>query len=210
MMRRSVIISIGLFALFLGSLSGGFYDQAIAQKTSGTLEGKDVVKELAAERVGTDASELLARINTAVEDIQGYLSAMKDASDEDRLVMQLQIFLLQQRIMDDVHQLTDVLLEREKKGEQAELRRQVETALARITPRLWFHINRLRSEIDTVRARRIKASVKERVAIEDEVFKLTGRLDKMYEMSLSHIEKMELVGMDTRIQAQACHSEWCS
>ena len=198
MIGRSVIISIGLFILLLGPLLTGFSDQAIAQKTSETVSNNGVVKELAAEKVGKDASELLASINAATEDAQRYINAMKVASEEDRLVMQLQIFLLQQRIMDDVHQLPDALLELEKKGKQPELRRQVEAVLARATPRLWFHIDRLRGEIDAVRARRIKAPVEERPAIENEVVKLTARLDRMYEMSLSHIEKIEEVGMGTR------------
>ena len=116
MIGRSIIITIGLFVLLLMSLSTGFYDQAIAQKVSETVSGNGVVKELAAEKVGEDASELLANINEAVDNGQRYINAMKAASEEDRLVMQLQIFLLQQRIMDDVHQLSDALLELEKKG----------------------------------------------------------------------------------------------
>jgi hypothetical protein len=191
------ILFVAMFILLLGPLPTGFYDQAIAQKASETVSGNAVVEELAAEKVGEDASELLVRINAAAEDAQRYTNAMKAAGEEDRLVMQLQIFSLQQRIMDDVHQLTDALLEQEKKGKQPGLRRQVEAVLARMMPRLWVHINRLRGEIDAVRARRIKAPVEERVAIENEVAKLTARLDRMYEMSLAHIEKMEQVGMDT-------------
>ncbi len=198
MMVRSVIISLGLFILLLGPLFTGFYDQAIAQKTSETVSGNSVVKELAAEKVGIDASELLARINEAVEDGQRYINEMKAASEEDRLVIQLQIYLLQQRILDDVHQLSDALLEQEKKGKQPELRRQVEAALSRVLPGLWFHINRLRGEIDTVRVSRTKAPAKERPAIENEVATLTTRLDRMYEMSLAHVEKMAQVGLETK------------
>jgi small conductance mechanosensitive channel len=191
------ILFVAMFILILGPFSTGFYDQAIAQDASETVSNNDVVKELTAEKVGKDASELLARINTAVEDVQRYTHAMTAAGGEDRLVMQLQILSLQQRILDDVHQLTDALLEQEKKDKQPELRQQVEAVLTRIAPRLWVHINRLRGEIDAVRARRIKAPVEKRLAIENEVAKLTARLDKMYEISLSHIEKLEQVGMDT-------------
>ncbi|MBW2266771.1 MAG: hypothetical protein JRF28_11550 [Deltaproteobacteria bacterium] len=151
------ILFVAMFILLLGPLSNWFYDQAIAQEASETVSDNGVVKELAAEKVGKDASELLARINAAVEDGQRHINAMKAASDEDRLVMQLQISSLQQRIMDDVHELTGALLEREKKAKQPVLRRQVEAVLARIMPRLWFLINRLHGEIDAVRARRIKA-----------------------------------------------------
>ena len=198
MIVRSVIISLGLFILILGPLFTGFYDQAIAQKTSETVSGNNVVKELAAEKVGIDASELLARINEAVEDSQRYINAMKAASEEDRLVIQLQIYLLHQRILEDVQQLSDALLEQEKKGKQPELRRQVEAVLSRVPPHLWFHINRLRGKIDTVRVSRTKAPAKERPAIENEVAKLTTRLDRMYEMSLAHVEKMAQVGLETK------------
>ena len=102
------------------------------KKTSETVSGDNAVKELAAEKVGLDASELLARINEAVEDAQRYKNEMKAASEEDRLVIRLQIFLLQQRILDDAHQLSDAFLEQEKKGKQPELRRQVEAVLARV------------------------------------------------------------------------------
>ena len=96
------------------------------------------MKELAAEKVGIDAGELLARINETAKDVQHYTTEMKAASEEERLVIQLQIYLLQQRILDDVHQLCDALLEREKKGKQPELRRQVEAVLSRFLSRLWI------------------------------------------------------------------------
>jgi small conductance mechanosensitive channel len=106
--------------------------------------------------------------------------------------------LLQQRILDDVHQLCDALLQQEKKGEQSELRQQVETVLEGVPPRLWFHINRLRQEIDAVRARRTKAPAEERPALENEVVKLTARLDRMFEMSLAQVNKMAQVGLEAK------------
>ena len=198
MIVRRVIISLGLYILLLGPLFTGFYDQAIAQKTSETVSGNSAVKELAPEKVGIDASELLARINQTVEDAQRYKNEMKAASEEDRLVIRLQIFLLQRRILDDAHQLSDAFLEQKKKGKQPELRRQVEAVLSRVLPSLWFHINRLRGEIDTVRASRTKAPAEERPAIENEVAMLTTRLDRVYEMSLAHVEKMAQVGLETK------------
>ncbi|MBW2478379.1 MAG: hypothetical protein JRF38_00205 [Deltaproteobacteria bacterium] len=72
MILRSVIISLGLFILLLASPFFGFYDQVIAQKTSETVSGNNVVKKLTAEKVGVDANELLARINVAVVDAEHY------------------------------------------------------------------------------------------------------------------------------------------
>jgi small conductance mechanosensitive channel len=90
------------------------------------------------------------------------------------------------------------LLEQEKKGKQPELRREVEALLSSVPPSLWSYINRLRDEIDTVRASRTKATAKERPAIENKVARLTKRLDRMYEMSLAHVEKMAQVGLETK------------
>jgi len=58
------------------------------------VNGNNVVKELAAEKVGIDAGELLARINETAKDVQNYTTEMKAASEEDRLVIQLQIYSL--------------------------------------------------------------------------------------------------------------------
>ena len=198
MIIRSVMVSLGLYSLFLVPLFTEPFDQAIAQKTSETASANDAVKEMAAQKVGADANELLLRINAGVEDLQRYTDEIKSASEEDRLVIKLQIFLAQQRFLEDLQLLSDALLEQEKKDKQPELRRQVEALLSRVPPDLWFHINRLRDEIDTVRGSRSKASAKERPAIEIKVAKLTTRLDRMYEMSLAHVEKLAQVGLETK------------
>jgi small conductance mechanosensitive channel len=192
------MVSLGLYSLFLVPLFTEPFDQAIAQKTSETASANDAVKEMAAQKVGADANELLLRINAGVEDLQRYTDEIKSASEEDRLVIKLQIFLAQQRFLEDLQLLSDALLEQEKKDKQPELRRQVEALLSRVPPDLWFHINRLRDEIDAVRGGRTKAAANERPAIEAKVAKLTKRLDRMYEMSLEHVEKMAQVGLETK------------
>ena len=188
--------------VLLSLLLVGLSVPAGAQKAPAPIAGNDVVKEMTVEDVGKDASGLLANINANAEKGQRYVDAMKEANAEDRLVMQLQLSLLQQRIVDDIHQLADVLLELEKTDEQPELRLQVEEVFVRVPPRLWFHIDRLRTKIDAVRARRTEASVEKRPAIENEIVKLTARLDRMFEMSLAHVEKMAQVGMDTQKERQ--------
>jgi small conductance mechanosensitive channel len=170
------MVSLGLYSLFLVPLFTEPFDQAIAQKTSETASANDAVKEMAAQKVGADANELLLRINAGVEDLQRYTDEIKSASEEDRLVIKLQIFLAQQRFLEDLQLLSDALLEQEKKDKQPELRRQVEALLSRVPPDLWFHINRLRDEIDAVRGGRTKAAANERPAIEAKVAKLTKRL----------------------------------
>ncbi|KPJ76379.1 MAG: hypothetical protein AMJ54_12000 [Deltaproteobacteria bacterium SG8_13] len=126
------------------------------------------------------------------------MDAMKEASAEDRLVIQLQLFKFQQRILDDMHRLADALLELEKKGEQPELRRQVEEVLFMVPPRLWVEINRLSREVDAARARRTKAPAEQWPALENQITKLTARLDRMYEIGAAHVAKMTQLGMDVK------------
>jgi small conductance mechanosensitive channel len=193
-----VIIPTVLVILLETLLLTGYCSQAVAQNASETGSDNGVVSELPPDQVGERANELLSRINGAVEAVERYERALAGANGEDRLVLQLQMFSLRKRILDDIHQLADELLQMEKAGQQPELRKQVVSIFPRVTPLLWFHIQRLRGEIDAVRARRLEAAAEERSAIEDEVTKFTTRLDAMYEMSLAHIRKMEQVGMDIK------------
>ncbi|MBC2742983.1 MAG: mechanosensitive ion channel [Desulfosarcina sp.] len=176
----------------------GTHTQAIAQKGSPPASDKIQVNELPAEAVGDHANELLKRINRIVADGDRYSAAMKKASKEDRLVLELQLKALQNRAADTILQLADALLVLEKTTPQPDLRRQVEDLLAYVGPRYWFHINRLRGEVDAVRARRLEAAADERFAIESGVARFTVRLDELFDISLRHIEKMAEIGMDTQ------------
>ncbi|MBW1753233.1 MAG: mechanosensitive ion channel [Deltaproteobacteria bacterium] len=195
---RRLIITVAI-VLLLGTLfTAGFHSLAVAQNKSKIADNKKNVSDLPPEMVGKLANELLSRINDSVASVKRYEKKMEDASVEDHLVLQLQIYKLRIRIMDDIHQLADALLEMEKAGPQPELREQVEGAFASITKPIRFHIDRLRSEIDKIRARRIEAKAEERFAIENEVANFTRRLDTFYEISLAHITKMKQVGMDVK------------
>jgi small conductance mechanosensitive channel len=194
-----VIVPTVLLILLTGLLPNVYYNsQAIAQKPAEAADDNEVVAELPPEKVGEKANELLTRINENAGKIERYKSAMAEASVEDRLVFQLQGLLLQNRVLSDTHKLADALLVMEKTGKQPELRKQVESILPLLTSRLWFYINHLRGRIDTIRERRVKATADERYTIENEIAKITVRLDDVYEMSVAHINKMELIGMDTK------------
>ena len=196
--RRLIITVVTI--LLLGTLfTAGFHSLAAAQNSIRKQPvTKENVNELPPEMVGKRASELLSRINETIASGKRYEKKMTGASEENRLVFQLQIYQMRIRIMDDIHQLADALLELEKAGPEPELREQVEDILARVTPGLWFHIDRFRGEINKIRARRIEAKAEERFAIENEVANFTRRLDTFYEKSLAHITKMEQVGMDVK------------
>ncbi len=135
---RRLIITAAI-VLLLGTLfTAGFHSLAVAQNKSKTADNKKNVSELPPEMVGKLANELLSRINDSAASVKRYEKKKVDASAEDRLVLQLQIYQLRIRIMDDIHQLADALLELEKAGPQPELREQVEGVFARITPMLWL------------------------------------------------------------------------
>ncbi|WP_296825913.1 hypothetical protein, partial [Thiobacillus sp.] len=184
-MRLYKIIILSLWLIMVGT-----HTPAIAQKGSPPAPEKIRVNELPAEAVGDHANELLRRINRIVADGDRYSAAMKKASKEDRLVLELQLKALQNRAADTILQLADALLVLEKTKPQPDLRRQVEDILAYVAPRYWFHINRLRGEVDAVRARRLEAAADERFAIEGGVARFTARLDELFDISLRYIEKM--------------------
>jgi len=171
---------------------------AIAQKESNSVPDKIKIKEFSAEAVGDHANELIRQINRIVADGDRYTAAMKKASKEDQLVLELQLLALQNRAVDTMQQLADALLELEKTTPQPALRSQVEDIFREVTPRFWYVIKRLRDEANTVRARRFEAATDERFAIESGVARITTRLDELFYMSARHIEKMAEIGMKNR------------
>ncbi len=196
--RRLIIAAVTVF--LLGTLfTAGFYSLAVAKNKSDTASSFNKnVSELPHEMVGKRVNELLARINDMIASGKRYEGRIEGASAEDRLVLEMQIYKLRIRIVDDIHQLADALLELEKAGPEPELRGQVEEVFPIVTQRFWFHIDRLRGEIDKIRARRIEAKTEERSAIENEVAYFTRHLNTFYEISLAHITKMKQIGMDVK------------
>jgi len=127
---RRLIITAAI-VLLLGMLfTAGFHSLAVAQNKSKIADNKKNVSDLPPEMVGKLANELLSRINDSVASVKRYEKKMEDASVEDHLVLQLQIYKLRIRIMDDIHQLADALLEMEKAGPQPELRELTSTGFA--------------------------------------------------------------------------------
>ena len=187
-----------MIVLLCGMLfTAGFHSLAVAKNKSDTASSFNKnVSELPNEMVGKRVNELLSRINDMIASGKRYEERIEGASAEDRLVLQMQIYKLRKRIMDDIHQLADALLVLEKAGPQPELRGQVEGVFSGVTQRLWFHIDRIRGEIDKIRARRIEAKTEERSAIENDVAYFTRHLNTFYEIGLAHITKMKQVGMD--------------
>ena len=174
-----------------------FNSPSMAKSDSNADNTNADLSELPQEMRDEEVTKLLSRINDTIKSILRYEREMEKADQEDRLVLQLQIYQQQKQIMGDIHQLADAFLEIEKKGPQPQLREKVEDVFARVTPRLWYHIDRIGKVIDSIRASRTKAKVEELSAIENEVALYTQRLDTFYELSFAHIKKMEQLGMDT-------------
>jgi small conductance mechanosensitive channel len=197
-----VIIVTALITVWMTLFTTNYYGLAIAQSKSDTSGDSEKVSELSPEMVGDRANELLTRINATLESIKRSINALDGANEEDHLVLQLQIYKLRIKIMDDIHQLAGALLELEKTSPQPKLREQVENIFTRGTERLWDHIDRIRGEIDKIRARRPEAKPEERSVIENEINRYTQRLDTFYELGLDHIKTMEQLGLDIK-KAQA-------
>jgi small conductance mechanosensitive channel len=193
---KSVLFAVLVVLLAPLLLSHG-PGHAVAQDAPDAIDREGLLSELPAEEVGERAVDLLARLNSAIDAITRHRDKLATASSEDRLVLQIRIFSLQAAALGDLHELADALYELERKGPQRELRDEVEGAFERVTPLLWRHIAHLRREIDAIRALRSSTPVEERAALEDRVRKPTRRLDDLYSISMTHVEKMEELGLDT-------------
>jgi small conductance mechanosensitive channel len=183
-----ILLTIGL------TVAGGSF-QAAAQQSSTETQGNAPLKELSVAEVG-EAKALISSINALADQSKQHTQAMKEASLEDQKVLELQVWGLYKRLLEDIHQLGDALVALEKKSPQPELREQVEAIYSRVLPRYQFHINRLRKEIDGQRAGRTKATAGERYDIEVQVAKYTGHLDAVLSNYLKHIKQMEQAEMD--------------
>jgi small conductance mechanosensitive channel len=172
-------------------------NQSIAQQSSDIPADKAPDEELTIEQDGKRANDLIRKLKIQVDAEERYLKQLKTASEEDRLVLSLQLASLRHDSIDDVLQLTDLLLKLEKKSPQPDLRNQVEELFGHILPRLEHGVNLLRGEIDRSRALRSEAKPDQFYSIELNVAKYTSRLDEVYDTNLRFINKMEQLGMNT-------------
>ena len=195
MVRLAIILVIYLAA-------AGSNLHAAAQESSGKQKDKAPLAELSIEQVDKRASELIHKLRLQVENEERYVKQLKTASEEDRLVLDLQLVTVRREITNDVFLLTDLLLKLEQKTPQPELRKQVEELIAYVFPLLQSSINRLRGEIDSIRALRPEAKAEQHYPIELNVAKYTVRLDEVFDTNLRFLKIMNQMGMNTE-QAQA-------
>lgn len=156
----------------------------------------DQLEELPAEEVGARANELLKQINKKIADGERFNSAFESASQEDRLVIDLQLIRLQNSIFDLIQQSGEMLLALEKKGPQPILRRELEKRYSQIPSNLRTKIMSLKARLDKARAQRMEVELKKRFALENKISRISTRVDELFEMRTSHILNMGKIGMD--------------
>ena len=191
---RIILTTLAVAILLAMVIHPAVEAESKAETTNGQ---KAILKTLPPEEVGQNANRLLLQINAAIDSARRYEKALEKASKEDNQVLSLQIYQLRVKIMSDVDALADTLLELEKKEPQTALRKEVEELLTLITPALWYHINSYQKKIDTHRALRTEVKTEELAALEYKVEKYSRRLDTYYGLGLSHIMKMQELGMDS-------------
>lgn len=195
MARLAIILAIFLTATVSNT-------QATSQQSSDIPFDKIPLKELTTNQIGNLADELLRKIRLQTDTAKRYVDQMKTASEEDRLVLDLQLFSVQREAVKDFQKLTDVLLNLEQKKPQPELRNQVEKLIEFILPRFQFNINHVRGEIDSIRALRPNSKVEQHYNIELEVARYTERLDIVFGENLRVLKIMKQMGMNSE-QAQS-------
>jgi small conductance mechanosensitive channel len=189
-----------ILAIFLTATVGNA--QATTQQSSDIPFDKVKIEELTIEQIDNRTDELLRKITLQLDTLKRYANQMKNASEEDRLVLDLQLISVQRESFKDLLQLTDVLLKLEQKKPQPKLRNQVEKLIEFILPRFQFNINLLRGEIDGIRALRPKSKAEQHFTIELKVAKYTERLDIVFGENLRVLKIMKQMGMNTE-QAQS-------
>lgn len=156
-----------------------------------------VLSGLSDAELGERVSSLVAQIHADVEIVERKTEALQTASREDSLVLRRQLFTAHVRAIGRVHELADTLVELEKQAPTPELRTQVEALYELLTPYLWGATERLRHEIDALRARRASVALDERVALEQHIEEASVRLSEFYRLGAKHFEQLEKLGLDT-------------
>ncbi len=184
----TTIVMIALILTLPGSVRA---DKPTAEKSV------KVVKELPVEIVDQDTNNLLHQINLIAAESKRLKATMQDESIEERLVIILQLSQLWLRAEKTILPLADNLIELEKKQKQVELRHQVESVFKQILINLKSEVERLGERIDIVREQRREAPPAKSYALQLQVTRMTGYLDRFLEMNLHVLDKMSQIGMDT-------------
>jgi len=194
---RTITVAIAFFSLICFPTAGGSL-HADQKQTADPLENEVPLHEQSVEQVGTRISELIKSINRILATGSRYRASLAAASEENRYVLQLQLWALNQRGLKQIHQLADGLLRLEQNSPQPELRRDVVNIFAFALEHIQFHSEHLREDIDKIRAQRPEVAVNERYGLEMSIAHLTQQLDGNLQMYLAHIHKMKQVDLNIK------------
>jgi small conductance mechanosensitive channel len=158
---------------------------------------QDLLSGVEADSLGNRAADLVGRVKSGVDRSKELQMKLASAGREDSLVLEQSLFDFQLRGLEDLHELTVLLVDLEKKRPREELRAEVEAAYDYITPRLWLYIERVTGQIDRARNSRHAVGTGDRPALEDDIAILTDRLDKTFELVLAHVEMLDRLGLES-------------
>jgi len=190
-MKRGIILfTLLLTGLLLSQvLWGGIQDDRAEEQEF--LEGVDV------DSIGDHAAGLVSRVRAEIDLSHELHARMAGAGREDSLVLELRLVKLRLRLVGEIHELADILVDLEKKHPQEQLRAEVKNIHEYLTPLLWEYIERRGNQINEARNRRHSTDVQDRPVLEDEIVALTLRLDEAFGFSLVHVEKLEKLEMES-------------
>jgi len=155
----------------------------------------------AVETAGKVADEKINSLLTQIKLISAkekrLNAARKSASNEERLVIKLQMAKLWRGAEKTILQLADELIKLEKTSPQLELRRQVESVLSHTLASVKSEIEKFKKRINVVREQRRAAPPDQRYALELRIVRMTDHLDVFLGMNYHLLEKMTKIGMDT-------------
>jgi small conductance mechanosensitive channel len=189
---------VALIPLFLMLLPLTLVAQEQAQEQVLEPDPEAAVEAIATattEEVGERGAKVLGRLDVILKDAIHYREMLPSASPEDSLVLRLQLAGTQDKFMNVMGELAEVISLAKEDETQQELRRRGEVVFVAVTPEIWKFIRRMRGEIDVLRANRRYTPVAGRLLLETELGVLTGHLDKHYSYGWTHIQKMESFGL---------------
>jgi small conductance mechanosensitive channel len=168
----------------------------IAQTSEDTDDLHQIMDELDSTGIQEQAFVLLQQVRASITAIDRYQKFLERASEEDSLVLERQLASSQLLAVKRLVDMANILLDLEKSGSQDEMRTAVEELFMAGIPRIRYRINRLRNEIDEVRALRITAETNRRLQLENRIEILTGFLDQIYLDSKTFFAKMGELDLD--------------
>lgn len=183
---RAGLVAVSL-VLALAGAAVAQTGQAPADITGAAAEGV----------LGAKGARLMADIYETVERERAFERRLAAASDEDSLVLRLQLRANEDRFMALLKDLARAVPAEGGTPEQQALRARANAIFPQVTPEVWHLISDLRHEIDNMRARRPATAPADRLDLEDRIIVLTRRLDTILQYGGDHIVDLEGLGFDT-------------